>query len=76
MSFLTLPREIRNQIYSFVIHLERDPPQSPRHENVLGRYKIKDEQPRGRGFESVHYQTGNYCFSYTSLLCANRQVQA
>jgi hypothetical protein len=76
MSFLTLPREIRNQIYFFVIHLERDAPQSPLHESVLGRYKIKDKQSRRRDFEPVHYESGNYWLSYTSLLCANRQVQA
>lgn len=42
----------------------------------MGQYKIKDKQPRRRAFESVHYETGNYWLSYTSLLCANRQVQA
>src|ERR1700722_3774858 len=76
MSFLTLPREIRNQIYFFVTHLERDPPQPPRHESVLGRYRMKEKQQRWHGTELVHYESGNYWLSYTSLLCANRQVQA
>jgi hypothetical protein len=73
MSFLNLPREILNQIYFFVIHLEREAPQSLRGESISTRYRAMGDQHPYR--KITYYEDGPFPSPYISLSCTNRQVR-
>jgi hypothetical protein len=78
MSFQGLPREVRNKIYFFVIHLERAAPPSPHDPSLSTKYQVRDKRHRfGRPvLESFYYEGGPLQFPYTSLSCTNRQIRA
>ena len=81
MSFMTLPREIRNQIYVLVIHLERDAPRPPLDGRIMTNYYANQmERLLHHGYmrpsDIVHCENEPFPLPYTSLLCANRQIRA
>ena len=78
MSFQGLPREVRNQVYFFVIHFERAAPPSPHDPNLSTKYHVRDKRHRlGRpGLESVHYEDEPIQLPYTCLSYTSRQIRA
>src|SRR5450432_2841268 len=73
MSFLNLPREIRNQIYFFLIQLELDPP-SPRDESILQIYRVK-EKPLQSELD-IYYEDLPLPLQYLNLSFTNSQIRS
>src|SRR6266516_2106643 len=73
MSFLNLPREIRNHIYFHVIHLERDPP-SLRDKGLLQMCRAKNELLES-GLD-MYYEDRPLPQQYLSLSYTNSQIRS